>query len=66
MRVQFLFLKILGQNHKFMNCITCHHTDEAHETTNNDSLLQRGKCTIPSCDCTKFSDAIKKIDEDLL
>jgi len=54
------------QNHKFMNCIICHHTDDAHETTSNDSLLQRGKCTIPSCGCTKFSDAIKKIDEDLL
>jgi hypothetical protein len=66
MRVQFLFLKILVPNHKFMNCIRCHHTDEAHETTNNDSLLQRGKCMIPSCGCTKFSDSIKKIDEDLL
>ena len=42
-----------------MNCIRCHHTDEAHETTSNDSLLQRGRCMIPSCDCTKFSDAIK-------
>ena len=49
-----------------MNCIRCHHTDEAHETTSNDSLLQRGRCMIPSCDCTKFSDVIKKIDEDLL
>ena len=66
MHVQFLFLKILVPNHKFMNCIRCHHTDEAHETTSNDSLLQRGKCMIPSCDCTKFSDVIKKIDEDLL
>ena len=66
MHVQFLFLKILVPNHKFMNCIRCHHTDEAHETTSNDSLLQRGKCMIPSCDCTKFSDLIKKIDEDLL
>ena len=66
MHVQFLFLKILVPNHKFMNCMRCHHTDEAHETTTNDSLLQRGKCMIPSCDCTKFSDVIKKIDEDLL
>ena len=49
-----------------MNCMRCHHTDEAHETTSNDSLLQRGRCIIPSCDCTKFSDTIKKIDEDLL
>ena len=49
-----------------MNCVRCHHTDEAHETTSNDSLLQRGKCMIPSCGCTKFFDAIKKIDEDLL
>jgi len=66
MRGQFLSLKILVPNHKFMNCVTCHHTDEAHETANNDSLLQRGRCMIPSCGCTKFSDAIKKIDEDLL
>ena len=66
MRGQFLSLKILVPNHKFMNCVICHHTDEAHETTSNDSLLQRGRCMIPSCDCTKFSDAIKKIDEDLL
>ena len=49
-----------------MNCMRCHHADEAHETTSNDSLLRRGRCMIPSCDCTKFSDAIKKIDEDLL
>jgi len=66
MRGQFLSLKILVLNHKFMNCIRCHHTDEAHETTSNDSLLQRGRCMIPSCGCTKFSDVIKKIDEDLL
>ena len=66
MRGQFLSLKILVPNHKFMNCVICHHTDEAHETTSNDSLLQRGRCMIPYCGCTKFSDAIKKIDEDLL
>ena len=66
MQEQFLFLKIPVSNHKFMNCMRCHHTDEAHETTSNDSLLQRGKCMIPSCGCTKFFDAIKKIDEDLL
>jgi hypothetical protein len=66
MRVQFLFLKILVPNHKFMNCIRCHHTDEAHETADNGSLLKRGKCMIPSCDCTEYSDVIKKIDEDLL
>ena len=66
MQEQFLFLKIPVSKHQFMNCVRCHHTDEAHETTSNDSLLQRGRCMIPSCDCTKFSDAIKKIDEDLL
>ena len=53
-------------NYQFMNCIRCHHTDEAHETDDNDSLLKRGKCMIPSCGCTQYSDAIKKIDEDLL
>ena len=49
-----------------MNCIRCHHMDEAHEATNNNSLLKRGKCMIPSCNCKEYSDAIKKIDEDLL
>ena len=66
MRGQFLSLKILVPNHKFMNCMECHHTDEAHETTDNDSLLKRGKCMIPSCYCKEYSNAIKKIDEDLL
>ena len=66
MQEQFLFLKIPVSNHKFMNCVRCHHTDEAHETSSNDSLLQRARCMIPSCGCTEFSDAIKKIDEDLL
>ena len=49
-----------------MNCIRCHHIGEAHETTNNDSLLQRGKCMIPTCDCKEYSVAIEKIDEDLI
>jgi len=66
MRVRFLFLKIPVSNHKFMNCVRCHHTDEAHETTDNDSLLKRGRCIVPSCDCIQYSDVIKKIDEDLL
>ena len=66
MHVQFLFLKIPVSNHQFMNCVKCHHTDEAHETSNNNSLLKRGKCMIPSCECVKYSDVIKKIDEDLL
>ena len=66
MHVQFLFLKIPVPNNKFMNCIRCHHTDEAHETIDNNSLLKRGRCMIPSCDCIQYSDMIKKIDEDLL
>jgi hypothetical protein len=66
MLVRFLFLKIPVSNHKFMNCVRCHHTDEAHETTDNDSLLKRGRCIVPSCDCIQYSDVIKKIDEDLL
>ena len=49
-----------------MNCVRCHHTDDAHETADNDSLLKRGRCMIPSCGCAQYSDAIKKIDEDLL
>ncbi len=66
MQEQFLFLKIPVSNPTFMNCVRCHHTDEAHETTDNDSLLKRGRCMVPSCDCIQYSDAIKKIDEDLL
>ena len=49
-----------------MNCVRCHHTDEIHETSDNNSLLKRGRCMIPSCECVKYSDVIKKIDEDLL
>ena len=49
-----------------MNCVRCHHTDEAHETTDDESFLKRGRCMIPSCDCIQYSNAIKKIDEDLL
>ena len=49
-----------------MNCIRCHHTDEAHESTQNDSMVKRGKCMIPTCDCIEYYDAIKKIDEELL
>ena len=63
---QFLFLKISGLALKLMNCIICHHTDEAHESTENDSLVKRGKCLIPTCHCRQYSDAIKKIDEELL
>ena len=66
MHVQFLFLKIPVSNYQFMNCVRCHHADEAHETSDNNSLLKRGRCMIPSCECVEYSDVIKKIDEDLL
>ena len=66
MHGQFLFLKISDSSIKLMNCIICHHTDEAHESTQNDSMVKRGKCMIPTCDCIEYSDAIKKIDEELL
>ena len=66
MHGQFLFLKIFGLTVKHMNCIRCHHTDEAHESTENDSLVKRGKCMIQTCHCGQYSDAIKKIDEELL
>jgi len=49
-----------------MNCIKCHHVDEAHLSIENNSLLKRGKCMIPACDCKEYSVAIKKIDEDLI
>ena len=64
--MQFLFLKIPVSNYQSMNCVRCHHADEAHETSDNNSLLKRGRCMIPSCECVEYSDAIKKIDEDLL
>jgi hypothetical protein len=66
MHGQFLFLEIFGLTVKHMNCRRCHHTDEAHESTENDSLVKRGKCMIPTCHCAQYSDAIKKIDEELL
>ena len=50
-----------------MNCTRCHHTDEAHVTNaESDSILKRGKCIVPSCTCKQYSDAIEKIDEELL
>ncbi|MFB5610700.1 MAG: hypothetical protein ACE5R3_02490 [Nitrosopumilaceae archaeon] len=50
-----------------MNCIRCHHTDEAHRPSDSsDSLLKVGKCQIPGCTCQQYLDAIKQIDEDLL
>ena len=66
MHGQFLFLKISDPNIEFMNCIKCHHTDEAHESTENNSLLKLGRCMIPTCNCKEYSNAIKKIDEELL
>ena len=66
MHEQFLFLKICVSGLKFVNCIKCHHVDEAHLSVENDSLLKRGKCMIPTCDCKEYSIAIKKIDEDLI
>lgn len=51
----------------FMHCQRCHHTDEAHKySENNSSLMRVGPCQIPDCICKQYVDAIKKIDEDLL
>ena len=51
---------------KLMNCIRCHHTDESHESTENDSLVKRGKCMIPILWIAySILKLIKKIDEDL-
>jgi len=67
MHVQFLFLKIPVFNFTIDELYRCHHTDEAHVTTaESDSILKRGKCMIPSCTCKQYSDAIEKIDEELL
>ena len=49
-----------------MNCKKCHHTDEVHLPIDNMSLLNIGKCLIPSCTCKQFTIPIDKIDEDLL
>jgi hypothetical protein len=51
----------------YMNCNLCHHTDEAHNSSDkNESLMKVGKCQIPTCTCQQYVDPIKKIDEDLL
>lgn len=50
-----------------MNCIRCHHTDQAHTLSNESkSLLKLGGCKIPDCTCKQYLDAIKEIDEELL
>jgi len=50
-----------------MNCERCHHTYEAHRTSDTTkSLLMVDKCQIPGCTCQQYLDAIKQIDEDLL
>lgn len=50
-----------------MNCRLCHHTIEAHiSSEQNDSLMRGGKCKIPTCTCKQYIDPIQKIDEDLL
>ena len=50
-----------------MNCRRCHHTDEAHITTQtSESMLRRGKCEIPDCPCNQFLDAFEEIDDEQL
>jgi len=50
-----------------MNCRLCHHTDEAHTSSDgSESLMKVGKCKIPTCTCGQYVDPIQKIDEDLL
>jgi len=50
-----------------MNCKRCHHTNEAHqESQDNTSILKVGKCQIPDCTCQQYLDEMKQIDEDLL
>jgi len=50
-----------------MNCKRCHHTNEAHVSSNeNKSLMRAGKCNIPSCTCKQYLDPIEEIDEDLM
>ncbi len=50
-----------------VNCRRCHHTDEAHNQSNEStSLLKLGSCRIPDCTCKQYLDAIKDIDEELM
>lgn len=50
-----------------MNCIRCHHTDQAHILSKESaSLLKLGSCKIPDCTCKQYLDAIKEIDEEML
>ena len=39
----FLFLKISGLTLKLMNCIICHHTDEVHESMENNTVTLRNR-----------------------
>jgi len=50
-----------------MLCKRCHHTDEAHKSSQEStSILKSGNCIIPNCKCQEFLDAMKQIDEELL
>jgi hypothetical protein len=57
----------MGRDRFFMNCRLCHHTDEAHISSDgSESLMKVGKCKIPTCTCQQYVDPIHQIDEDLL
>ena len=47
-----------------VNCARCFHTDHAHDG-GGISLMQRGECRIPGCECDGFMDRIPAIDEEL-
>ena len=47
-----------------VNCARCFHTDHAHDG-GGVSLMQRGGCRIPGCECDEFMDRIPPIDEEL-
>ena len=50
-----------------MNCRRCHHTDDAHESTDsNESIIRRGICQVPDCTCIQFLDVFEEIDDEQL
>lgn len=50
-----------------MNCKKCHHTQEAHESSEKSkSLVKSGKCLVTTCVCNEFIDPIERIDEELM
>ncbi|MHB8546213.1 MAG: hypothetical protein ACYDAJ_05555 [Nitrosotalea sp.] len=54
-------------NGSVMNCKRCHHTSDAHiSSEESKSLVKFGKCIIRTCTCSQFADPIEEMDDDLV